>query len=246
MDDLVTKPNNTKAGFENTHWTIVLDAASQQTAEAHQALGQLCKTYWPPLYAFLRAQGRSRADAEDLTQGFLTYLLDKNGLRHVHPAKGKFRSFLLASLQNYAHNERDKQWAQKRGGGDTPFPIDASDIESAGQLADLQDPARLFERRWASTLISEVLRQLQERCVRAAKAELFEALHPFLTGENERGNYSAAASRLQMNEGAVRTAVSRLRNEYRELLRAEVGRTVETAAEVDDEIRYLFQICQRA
>jgi RNA polymerase sigma-70 factor (ECF subfamily) len=248
MNNETTTPANiTSAAFERTHWTMVLGAAKQQSPEAQVALEQLCKTYWPPLYAFLRGQGRSRADAQDLTQGFLVHLLAKDRLQKVQPAKGKFRSFLLACLENYVHNERDKERAEKRGGGKPHFPIDTSGAEEdyGRQLPEPQDPARLFERRWASILISEVLRQLQQKYAQAGKAELFDILHPFLTGDAERGNYAPAAARLQMNEGAVRTAASRLRTDYRDLLRAEVGRTLDSAAEVDDEIRHLFSVFQR-
>jgi DNA-directed RNA polymerase specialized sigma24 family protein len=242
-----TRASRTEAGFENTHWTMVLDAARQQSSAGLEALEQLCKTYWPPLYAFLRGQGRSRADAQDLTQGFLVHLLAKDRLHDVHPAKGKFRSFLLACLENYVRNEADKERAEKRGGGTIYLPIDASGAEEeyGAQLPDPQDPARLFERRWASTLISEVLRRLKQKYAQSGKAELFDTLYPFLTGDAERGEYAPAAVRLQMNHGAVRAAVSRLRDDYRELLRAEVGRTVSNPTEVEEEIRHLFSLFQR-
>jgi RNA polymerase sigma factor (sigma-70 family) len=239
--------NSTEARFDKTHWSVILPAANQQAPGAQEALEQLCKTYWPPLYAFLRKQGHGPEDSKDLTQGFFVHLLAKDRLQNIQPAKGKFRSFLLACLNNYVQNERDKEQAGKRGGGQTLIPIDTSEAEERCGIdpADEQDPSRIFERRWASTLISEVLSQLKEKYAQSGKVELFDVLHPFLTGEAERGNYAPAAARLKMNEGAVRTAATRLRNDYRELLRAEVGRTVDSPAGVEDEIRYLFSVFQK-
>ncbi len=157
--------NRTEARFDKTHWSVILPAANQKSPGAQAALEQLCKIYWPPLYAFLRKQGRSPEDAKDLTQGFFVHLLAKDRLQDVHPAKGKFRSFLLACLNNYVQNERDKEQALKRGGGHTLVPIDTAEAEERCGIdpADEQDPARIFERRWASTLISEVLGELQKK-----------------------------------------------------------------------------------
>ena len=240
--------NSTEARFDKTHWSVILPAAKQQAPGAQAALEQLCKIYWPPLYAFLRKQGRSPEDAKDLTQGFFVHLLAKDRLQNVHPAKGKFRSFLLACLNNYVQNERAKEQAAKRGGGQTLIPIDASDAEERCGLdpADHEDPARIFERRWAATLIQQVLQQLKQNCINNGKADLFDTLHPFLTGDPAHGGYAEAAARLKMSEGAARVAATRLRKDFRDLLRAEVARTVDRPAEVEEEIRYLFNVFQTA
>jgi DNA-directed RNA polymerase specialized sigma24 family protein len=238
-----TSLDATQAGFDKTHWSIVLPAAGQDSAEAQQALESLCKTYWPPLYAFLRKQGRSPEDSKDLTQGFFVHLLARNRLQQVAPAKGKFRSFLLACLNNYVHNERDKERADKRGGGQALVAIDTSETETrfGVEPADNEDPAKAFERNWASTLIRHVLEGLKLQYSANGKSALFDALHPFLTGDAERGGYAHPAARLRMSEGAVRVAATRLRNDFRELLRTEVARTVDSPAEIDEEIRHLFR-----
>jgi RNA polymerase sigma factor (sigma-70 family) len=220
--------NDTEARFSQTHWTVVFAAADNQSPDAFKALEQLCEKYWYPLYAFLRRQGRSPEDAKDLTQGFFAHLLAKDRLQHVHPSKGKFRSFLLACLNNYVQNERDREHADKRGNGQATIPIDVLVAEDYYHLepADVQDPARIFERRWAATLIGQVLQELETQYATDARRILYATLHPFLTGDAERGGYADAAAKLNRSEGAVRVAVTRLREEFRDLLRAEVGRTV--------------------
>jgi RNA polymerase sigma-70 factor (ECF subfamily) len=226
---------------------VILPAAGQQTPAAQEALEQLCRIYWPPLYAFLRRQGRTPEDAKDLTQGFFGHLLAGSRLQQVHPAKGKFRSFLLACLQNYVQNERDKEQTLKRGGGYELLSLDLSDAEhrAAPEPVTADDPSKAFERRWAATLIEHVLQSLKAKYAQSGKSELFLVLHPFLTGEAERGGYAEPAAKLQLSEGAVRVAATRLRNEFRALLRSEVARTVGSPAEIDDEIRYLFSVFRR-
>ncbi len=241
-DEADTTRQNTEAQFGQTHWSMVLSAKDKDVPGAEAALEKLCRSYWYPLYAFLRRQGKGPEEAEDLTQGFFVHLLAKDRLQSVHPAKGKFRSFLLACLTNYVNNQREKEQAAKRGGGQVVLSIDASDAEEHYRLepVDVQDPAKLFERQWASMLIEEVLRQVKEQCASNGKPKLFDALHPFLTGDAERGVYASIATKLGMNEGAVRVAVTRLRNDFRELLFTEVARTVDDPAEVESEIRQLF------
>lgn len=240
--------HHTRARFEQTHWSVVLPAANRHEPGAPEALEQLCRTYWPPLYAFLRWQGQSPENAKDLTQGFFAHLLDGDRLRDVHPAKGKFRSFLLACLNNYVQNERAKQNAEKRGGGHIEIPINIPEAESGlgFEPSDPRDPAKIFERKWAVVLLQLVLRQLRDQHLAAGKLKFFETLQPFITGDAERGDYSAAASHLQLSEGAVRVAATRLREDFRALLRAEVGRTVGSAAEIDEEIRHLLHALRNA
>jgi len=233
---------DTRAKFEQTHWSVVFASARQDLPGAHEALEKLCQTYWYPLYAFLRREGQRPEDAQDLTQGFLAHLLSQQRLQSVRPAKGKFRSFLLACLNNYVHNERDRVQAEKRGGGQVPIPIDTLVAEEhyAHEPADLNDPAKLFERRWAFTVVEQTLARLKEVCTIEGKSGLFDALSPDLTGDAARGDHAPAAARLGMSEGAVRVAVSRLRTQYRDLLLQEIGRTVDNQAEVDAEVLELF------
>ncbi len=236
-------PRPTQAEFTPTHWSIVLAAASQQSPDAQEALEKLCRAYWYPLYGFLRKQARSPHDAQDLVQGFFAHLLARQSrLQSAHPAKGRFRSFLLASLKHYAANERDREQAEKRGGGIIPIPIDTLVAEEtyAHEPADLNDPAKLFERRWAFVVVEQTLAQLKEVCVAEGKADFFDALAPHLTGEAERGDYAQAAARLGLSEGAARVAAKRLRDAYRELLLEEIARTVDDPSEVDAEVRELF------
>ena len=238
----------TDARFENTHWTNVRRAANEQIPGARAALEQLCKTYWPPLYAFIRQQGRSPEDAKDLTQGFFLHMLSRNGWESVHPQKGKFRSFLLAALSNYLRNEWDKGRARKRGGGRAALPFEIAGDEETGvwEPRDERDPAKAFERAWASTLLAEVLQQLRNQCANQGKSDVFDALCPFLTGEADRGGYSEAAAKLHISEGNARTAAARLREEYRRLLRAEVAKTVSTTAEIDEEISELISVLRQS
>jgi RNA polymerase sigma-70 factor (ECF subfamily) len=234
----------TEAGFQETQWTQILHRVQQASPEAPEALERLCQVYWPPLYAYLRRQGHSPQDAQDLTQGFFVRLLAKDRLQKVDRRQGKFRSFLLVCLNNYVHNEHDKAVAEKRGGGRLPVPINVIDAEMqyGPEPAEDPDPSRFFERRWASTLIGQVLDQVERSCAAKGGRELFQALRPFLTGEVERGAYAQAAATLHKSEGAVQVGVSRLREEFREAMRAEVARTVGGPDEVDDEIRYLLSL----
>jgi RNA polymerase sigma-70 factor (ECF subfamily) len=226
----------TEARFCQTHWTLVLSA---RTPDARQALEELCRIYWPPLYAFLRRSGCSKEDSEDLVQGFFAHLLQNERLNRVDPAKGKFRSFLLVGLKHHLRDQWDKQRSQRRGNGEKPIPLpeDTSALPPDGA----EDPSEVYDRQWALALISEVLRRLREKCTADGKQRLMDALQPYLTGDAERGDYSGTAPALQMSEGAVRIAVHRLRNEYQALLREEVGRTVGCAGEIDDEIKHLIR-----
>jgi RNA polymerase sigma factor (sigma-70 family) len=240
-DHTSTTSNFAGARFPTvTHWTVVLDSTNPE------ALEELCRLYWPPLYAFLRKTGQPPEEAKDLTQGFFAHLLRKEGLQSVHPAKGKFRSFLLASLKNYIRNERARGRAEKRGSGRELISIQVSEAEERyrPEPSDKEDPSSIFERRWASTLIEHALAQLRLSYAAKNKADFCDLLVPFLTGDAARGGYAEAAAKLSMSEGAIRTAASRLREEFGLLLRAEVKRIVESEAEVDSELRYLLSLFQ--
>jgi RNA polymerase sigma factor (sigma-70 family) len=229
------------AQFAPTRWTVVL-AARGDTTNARSALEKLCLAYWPPIYAYVRRQGNSPHDAQDLAQEFFARLLGKNYLADVDRAKGKFRSFLLASLKHFLANEWDKANAQKRGGGQTPISIDTNLAEHgyAIEPADGFSADKIFERRWAMTLLEQTLARLREEYVIAGKKTLFENLKGTLTGERSSIPYAEIATKLGTSEGNIKVAVHRLRQRYRELLRAEIGETVSSASEVEDELRNLF------
>lgn len=230
------------AAFTPTHWSVVLAAGRSDSTHAHDALEKLCRNYWFPIYAFVRRQGHAPHDAQDLTQEFFARLLEHNYLADVDRSKGRFRSFLLASLKHFLANEWDKAKAQKRGGGKVLIPIDVANAESSCgfEPADAATAEKLFERRWALALLEHVLKNLREEYVRDGKETLFEQLKPTLTEASRAVRYADIAAQLGTTEGAIKVAVHRLRQRYRELLRAEIADTVASAAEIDDEIRNLF------
>ena len=227
--------------FDETHWSLVLAAGGGDGSQARQALEKLCGAYWYPLYAFVRRRGYSAHDAQDLTQGFFARLLQKKDLAGVDRTKGRFRSFLLASLEHYLANEWDRARAQKRGGGCTLISIDDVDAEARylGEPEGQTTAEQLFDRRWALTLLDQVLARLREEMVQAGKARQFEALKFCLTGEKAAG-YAEIGRQLGTSEGALKVAIHRLRERYRMLLRAEIANTVGSPAEVDEELRQLF------
>lgn len=234
-----TVPHGT-ANFTPTHWSVVLAAAGRSdSTHARDALEKLCRNYWLPIYVFVRRQGHNSHDAQDLTQEFFARLLEKNYLAGVHREKGRFRSFLLASVKHFLANEWDKAKAQKRGGGHVPISIDTTIGENSLGLepADVLTAEKIFERRWALALLDQVLRRLREEYTRDGKEKQFEQLKPTLTEASRSVPYVEIAAQLGTSEGAVKVAVHRLRQRYRELLRAEIA---DTASEIDDEIRSLF------
>ena len=229
--------------FATTHWSLVRAAGDEQHPHSRAALSELCEAYWLPLYAFLRRSGRAPEDAEDLTQGFLADLLDRRDLRRVDPQLGKFRSFLLASLQHFLANEHDRRMTLKRGGGRTIVSLDAASAESqcAIEPADRHTPEREFDRQWAMVLLRRTLEGLRSEQTAAGNAEQFERLKGFLTGEGNDVGYAELAQQTGSTVDAVKQSVSRLRRRYRERLRQEISQTVSAPGEVDDEIRDLFK-----
>lgn len=227
--------------FATTHWSVVLAAKGSNTTDATEALEKLCRAYWYPLYAYVRRQGENPQDAQDLTQGFFTRLLEKDYLAQVDRAKGKFRSFLLAALKHFLADERDKARAQKRGGGRPLISLDAQEAEERYRLEPAHDltPEKLFERRWALSLLFAVFDRLAQDYAEAGKAELFQVIQAFLTPNDGQADYASAARRLNMKEGAVRMAVHRMRRRYGILFRQEVAHTVSTEDEIDDEMNQL-------
>ncbi len=229
--------------FATTRWSVVLAAGRRSSPEASAALEDLCQIYWYPLYVYVRRRGYSGEDASDLTQEFFAQLLEKNRLAQVDRGKGKFRSFLLASMKHFLANEWDKSQAQKRGGGRAPISIELSSAEAAYRLEPVDEftAERAFERRWALTLLDSVLRQLRAEYVAGGRKNLFDAIKGTLTHRDGAGGYREIAADLRMSEGAVKVAVHRLRKRYRELLVHEVSQTVTAAGEIDDEVRDLFK-----
>jgi RNA polymerase sigma-70 factor (ECF subfamily) len=205
-------------------------------------LATLCAAYWYPLYAYVRRQGYSADQAEDLTQGFFARVLEKDVLRGVDRAKGTFRSFLLACLRHYLANERDRPRARKRGGGQRLLPLDFLDAETRykREPSHTLTPERLYERQWALTLLDLVLNRLQQEMASAGRGMQFDKLKVFLTGETAELSYHEVGASFGLSEGAVKVAVHRLRRRCRELLREEIGRLVGDPADIDAEIRSLF------
>ena len=228
--------------FGSTHWSVVRAACGRDDDRAREALAKLCATYWYPLYAFVRRQGFGPEDAEDLTQGFFAHLLEHEALATVDQAKGKFRSFLLASLRHFLAVERQQARAQKRGGGHASVPLDAPYAEKryALELADAASPDKVFERNWALALMEQVLDRLRAEQVVLDKRAQFDLLRDCLMGDPDAPRYADLAAKLRMSEDAMKMAVSRLRRRYRQLLRQEIAHTVSTPAEVEEEIRHLF------
>ncbi len=229
------------AVFATTHWSVVLAAGQEDTPQASVALEQLCRTYWYPLYAFVRRQGYSPEDAQDLTQGFFARLLEKHYLEQVEPQKGKFRSFLLAALRHFLSDQRDREHTVKRGGGLAHISLDAQDAEERYRLepVDRLDAERIFERRWAITLLERALSRLRDENVAAGKAETFETLKDFVAGDSDVSCDDVAA-RMGLSESAVKSLLHRLRVRYRALVREEIAQTVANPMEVDAEIRHLI------
>ena len=228
--------------FVTTHWSVVLTAKQSESTEADAALERLCRAYWWPLYAFVRRRGYEAHDAQDLTQEFFARLLAKGFLQGVDRSKGKFRSFLLAALEHFLANEWRRAHAQKRGGNFTFISIndDSAEQPYLQVPASSLSPEQLFEQQWAMTLLNETIARLQEEFVATDKRALFEEIKFFLTGEKRAVSYAELAAKLGMTEAALKMAVSRMRQRYGELLRAEIANTVSSQDEVETELRALF------
>jgi RNA polymerase sigma-70 factor (ECF subfamily) len=227
--------------FATTHWSVVLAAGETETTRAQQALSRLCQTYWYPLYAYVRRRGSNPQDAEDLTQDFFARLLRKKSLSHLTREGGRFRSFLLTSLNRFLTDEWRRAHAQKRGGGQV-ISLDAGSAESRYGLepADRHTPETLYDRAWALVLLESVFHRLRDEYARAGKAALFDELKSCLTGQRSAIPYAELASRLNHPENTLKTHVHRLRQRYRELLREEVGQIVASPNEIEEELRLLF------
>jgi RNA polymerase sigma-70 factor (ECF subfamily) len=233
--------------FRTTHWSVVMQAGAPESGESKQALEELCRTYWFPIYGYIRSRGYSPDDAQDLVQAFFERFLEKNYLESVNAQRGKFRSFLLASVNHFLSNEWDRARAQKRGGGKVIESLDAEDAEGRylHELADSETPESMFERNWAETVLASVLERLRDECNAGGRAGRFEALKGFLVGDKGELSFAEAADRLGVTEAAVKSFVRRLRLRYRELFREELAKTVDDPAQIEEELRHLVAILQR-
>jgi RNA polymerase sigma-70 factor (ECF subfamily) len=234
----------TAAGFHTTHWTLVLAARDNEGALASEALAGLCSTYWYPLYAFIRRQGSSPHEAEDLTQEFFFRFLERHALGSVDPAAGKFRSFLLACLKNFLANERERAQTQRRGGGQPLVSLDGTDAETRYALepADHRTPEAVFERRWAFAVLERTMSELRREHSSDERRELYDDLQGFLPGG--QGNVSRAelAAKRGVSVGAIDVAIHRLRQRFGSILREQVAQTVSSDSEVEEELRYLISV----
>jgi len=230
--------------FVTTHWSVVMAAGKNDSAQASEALEQLCRTYWYPLYAFVRRQGHEAGDAEDLTQEFFARFLAKGYFARADPARGRFRNFLLACLKNFLAEQHRQAARLKRGGGQPLISWDSQTAEDRYQLepAAPLTPEKIYDRRWALTLLENALARLEDEQSAAAKQQVFAQLKDCLWGEGSGAGYAEMAARQGMTVGALKVTVHRLRRRYRELLREEVAHTVATGEDIDAELRYLIRV----
>ena len=230
--------------FATTHWSVVLAAKRSDGLLADAALEKLCRIYWPPLYAYIRREGYGAQDAQDLTQEFLSRFIQREWLGHLRDQRGKFRSFLLTFLKHFLSDERDKAGAQKRGGGKTLVSLNDTLAEERylDEPANGLTPDQIFDRRWAQTVMERALGRLREEYEARGKAALFEQLKDIQPGEHGESSYAEIGARLGLAEGTIASALHRLRQRHREILREEIGQTVAGPEEIDEEIRNLLAI----
>jgi RNA polymerase sigma-70 factor (ECF subfamily) len=234
--------------FATTHWSLVGAAKADEVSQtrAREALGELCRTYWYPLYAFVRNRGYSAVDAQDLTQAFFARIIETSGFASADREKGRFRSYLLGAMKHFLANEWHRRQTQKHGGQVQFIEWDALDPEArySESPEPSNNPEHLFDREWALQIIAGALQELRNEMEKAGKGEQFDMLKGSLIGEDELSREEIAA-RLGMSEGAVKVAVHRLRGRYRNLLRAAIAETVSNEADLDDEMRYLIAILRK-
>ncbi len=235
---------NKSESFATTHWSVVLAAKIGDSPQATVALAELCRTYWYPLYAFVRRKGHSPHDAEDLTQAFFARLLEKNYVAQADHGRGRFRTFLLGAFTHFLADEWDKARRLKRGGGREMVSFDATSAEERYRLEPIDqfDAAKLYERRWVTTLFDKVLMRLGQEFPDSDKSESFAALKSSLLGDEGGPSYAELGTKLGLSEDAVKQAVRRMRRRYRELFREEIAQTVAGQGEVEDELKHIFAV----
>jgi RNA polymerase sigma factor (sigma-70 family) len=232
--------------FEETLWSRVLAAGRGNHPGSNPALEELCRRYWPPIYAFLRRSGHPADEARDLTQGFFAYLIERDLIGKIVPDRGRFRSFLLGVLKNYVANERAREDALKRGGGHKAFSIDEQTAEGLYLHEPAHDitPEKMFERRWALSVLEQAMERLSAEYGRAGMAPVFELLKPWLTGEQD-ASYAELGASLEKSEAAARVLVCRLRNRFRQVIRAVIADTVQDLEQVELELKHLQAALRR-
>lgn len=230
--------------FATTRWSQVVQAGRGTSEDARQALQGLIGDYWYPLYAYVRRRGYQAAEAQDLTQGFFLQLLEKEAFQVVDQSRGRFRSFLLSSLNHFLANQLRREQAQKRGQGRRQLSFSLEDGEERYRLEppDMATPESIFERRWAMTLLHKAVEAVRDAYIQGGKLDLFDRLKPYLGGDTQAVPYRQLAEQLGTTEGAVRVAVHRIRQRCRESLRREIAHTVTLEEEIDEELRYLFAV----
>jgi RNA polymerase sigma-70 factor (ECF subfamily) len=235
-------PSEPKPEFRTTHWSVVLAARSEVSPQAAEALACLCGTYWYPLYAYIRRRGHAPHEAQDLTQEFFARLLEKNFLAAVRQERGRFRWFLLSAVKRFLANEWNHDHAVKRGGRHTLVSLDEAIAEGRyrHEAVDQATPEKLFDQSWAMTVLEHAHERLRLEYQASGRGEIFEQLKIFLSGDRAPISHAEAGLVLGLNDGAVKVAVHRLRQRYRDCLREQIAQTVSTPAEVDEEIRQLF------
>lgn len=237
-----SSPSHRAGVFVTTQWSVVLQAGQAESTSTDAALAELCRVYWPPLYAYARRMGHAQPDAQDLTQGFFAELLSRHLFRKADASRGRFRSFLLAAFKHYLAHQWEKSQTRKRGGHVQILPLDFDTAETrcvAAARAD-ETPDRVYDRQWALALLDNVLSRLEREYAQAGRADLFAGLKVTLTGHRADLPYQAIAAQCGLSEGAVKVAAHRLRHRYREFLREEIARTLASAADVEEELRHLF------
>jgi RNA polymerase sigma-70 factor (ECF subfamily) len=240
---------NGAASFNTTHWSIVLACGDEDDSErAQQALANLFQTYWYPLYAYIRRRGYDEHDAKDLVQGFCLHLQEKHAVGKADRERGKFRTFLLSSLQNFLGHEQERSRAQKRGGGRELIRLDAEEADARYRLepAISTTPETIYEKRWAHALLEQTVTDLKADFVRRGKERLFEGLSSFLTSDLREISYQAAADKMGLPLSSIKTSVHRMRRAYGAKLREEIARTVSSPDEVDDELLHLRRVLASA
>lgn len=230
--------------FNTTHWSVVMAAGQRDSSQAAEALEKLCRAYWYPLYTYVRRQGHNALDAQDLTQAFFERFFEANFLESVDRQKGKFRSFLLASLKHFLANEISRAKAEKRGGRYTFVSLDDDTAEKRYLLEPIshQSPEKIFEKRWAVTLLERALARLREESAGVHDARQFDLLKTFLSAQTGEGEYAVVAAQLGTTVGNIAVTVHRLRQRYREMVRSEIAHTVLSPNDLDDEMHYLFTV----
>ena len=229
-----------RARFTTTHWSVVLAAADRTSPDADAALARLCESYWYPLYAYVRSRGHSTDDAHDLTQSFFAHMLEKRALGQADPTRGRFRSFLLASLKNFSVNQWERGSAQKRGGRFVLVSLDDAEGRFLREPATEETPERIFDRTWALILLDRGIARLKDELMRSGReiAHL-DRLIVYLTVDQQHPAYGETAAALGMTEDAVKVAVHRMRRKFRDVVREEIAHTVASPEDIDEEVRYL-------